>query len=357
MVRLYWEQKSTTFEHLEKHRQEYRNYFEQIEIIPESSEKGKDLLFWGENLAVLYHLLNHYEREVDLIYIDPPFFSGSNYHLEVLEEGKDEPYESVAYRDKWENNLEIYLEMLYQRLFLLRQLLSPTGLLFIHLDWHSSHYVKLILDELMGSEHFINEIIWYYYNKYSASKTNLPRAHDNIMVYSKGDTYTFNEIRIPRKKPIKQLKRVMVNGVLKNAKDKYGNVIYRIVDDKKADDVWRIPCMQPASKQWTGFPTQKHHKLLQQIIELGSNPGDLVLDIFCGSGTTLYAAEKLNRRWIGADISKYAIYLTRKRILEYKQNSSSKDSHSFEILTHLNENRRTLLASEFFQKQLNIKRK
>jgi DNA modification methylase len=149
----------------------------------------------------------------------------------------------------------------------------------------------------------------------------------------------------------------MVDGVLKNAKDENGNVVYRIVDDKKEDDVWRIPCMQPASKQWTGFPTQKHHKLLQRLIKLGSNPNDLILDVFCGSGTTLYAAEKLNRRWIGADISKFAIYLTRNRILESKKNHENEDSYSFEILTHLTQKKRDLLGLDFFQKDLQIKRK
>ncbi|GAI96530.1 unnamed protein product [marine sediment metagenome] len=111
----------------------------------------------------------------------------------------------------------------------------------------------------------------------------------------------------------------MVDGVLKNAKDEKGHVIYRVVKDKKMDDVWKIPCMQPASKEWTGFPTQKHHDLLERIIKIGSNEGDLVADFFCGSGTTLLVADKLNRRWIGSDISEYSIYLTRKRLLNYRK--------------------------------------
>lgn len=357
MVRLIWDNKPTDFKQFETKKEDYREYFTSIESFPNSSHAWKNKLFWGDNLKVLHYLLPSLQNEVDLIYIDPPFFSGTNYHLSVQEKGSGEIYETVAYRDKWENNLDLYLQMLYKRIYLLKKLLSPSGLLFIHLDWHSAHYIRLLLDEIFGSEKFINNIIWYYYNKYSASKTNLPRAHDDILVYSKGDTYTFNELRIPREEPIKQLKREMVDGVLKNAKDEDGNVIYRIVDDKKEDDVWRIPCMQPASKQWTGYPTQKHHKLLQRIIKLGSNPGDLILDVFCGAGTTLYAAEKLNRRWVGADISKFAIYLTRNRILEYKKEQERKKEYSFELLTHLTEKRKKLVDSNFFQKDLKITRK
>ena len=180
----------------------------------------------------------------------------------------------------------------------------------MHLDWHASHYIRVLLDEVFGKNKFVNNIIWYYYNKYSAGKKNLPRAYDNILVYSKSNNYTFNQIRLPREKPRKQLKREMVNGVLKNAKDENGHVIYRIVTDKKMDDVWKIPCLQPASKEWTGFPTQKHHKLLERIIKIGSNEGDLIADFFCGSGTSLVVAEKLKRRLSARDISEYSINLT-----------------------------------------------
>ena len=187
---------------------------------------------------------------------------------------------------------------------------------------------------------------WYYYNKYSAGKKALPRAHDDILVYSKTNKYELNEIRILREKPIKQLKREMVNGVLKNAKDENGKVIYRIVKDKKLDDVWKIPCMQPASKEWTGYPTQKHHDLLERIIQLGSNEGDLIADFFCGSGTTLMVAERLNRRWVGCDLSEYSIYLTLKRL--------EKSPKLFTCLTKTNEE---LIKSGFFENNLIIKRK
>jgi len=249
--------------------------------------------------------------------------------------------------------------MIYERLIIFKKLLAESGLLFIHLDWHASHYIKLILDEIFGENRFVNDIIWYYYNKYSAGKKNLPRAHDNILVYSKTNRYKLNEIRIPRKMPRKQLKRIMVNGVLKNLKDKNGHVVYRIVNDKKLDDVWKIPCLQPASKEWIGFPTQKHHELLKRIIQLGSNKGDLIADFFCGSGTTLLVADTLGRKWIGCDISKYSIYLTRKRLFSYRRDLThgQKSLHPISIYTNLNNEHKEIIKSGFFNKNIIIRRK
>ena len=367
MVKLNWVNKSDKNNDFEFLREKYKNYFKKIDNLSFNnkfnSNKGYTLkdwsnkLYWGDNLEVSYNLLNSLEEKIDLIYIDPPFYSGANYHIEIrYNQGK---FNTIAYYDKWHNDLDSYLQMLYERIKLFKRLLSKTGLLFIHLDWHATHYIKIILDEIFGPNRFINNIVWYYYNKYSAGKKNLPRAHDDILVYSKTNKYTFNELRIPRDKPIKQLKREMVNGVLKNVKNENGHVVYRIVKDKKMDDVWRIPCMQPASKEWTGFPTQKHHELLERIIKLGSNKGDLIADFFCGSGTTLLAAEKLNRRWIGCDISKYSIYLTRKRLIDYIENNKEtlKKIYPIEIYTHLNDEHIDIINSGFFEKDITIKRK
>jgi adenine specific DNA methylase Mod len=359
MVNLSWKNKRR-IENLEHKIQNHINYFQLIDLENDKKNNSidwpktqKNLLFWGDNLKVCYHLLNSLENQLKLIYIDPPFFSGSNYTIEINQHEKS--FESIAYEDRWNNNLDLYLQFLFKRLTLFKKLLSEDGLIFVHLDWHASHYIRMILDEIFGADNFINKIIWYYYNKYSASKTNLPRAHDEILLYSKSKNYSINEIRIPREKPRKQLKRVMVDGVLKNAKDKNGNVIYRIVKDKKLDDVWRIPCMQPASKQWTGYPTQKHHKLLERIIKLGSNEGDLIGDFFCGSGTTLYSAEKLKRNWIGSDTSKYSIYITLRRLINYSNEKSKNEN--FSLFTHITPKKEKIITSGFFRKNLTIKRK
>ncbi|NVM18147.1 MAG: site-specific DNA-methyltransferase [Candidatus Lokiarchaeota archaeon] len=362
MVKLIWENKKEFSNNISNLKSHYHAYFEEFDLnFPSnkriSNQERKNLLFWGDNLEVSYHLLNKFEEKIDLIYIDPPFFSGSNYAINVLE--GNNIHDSVAYFDCWNKDIDSYLQMLYERIVIFRRLLSKKGLIFIHLDWHASHYIKLILDEIFGKNRFINEIIWYYYNKYSAGKRNLPRAHDNILVYSKSSDFTLKEQRIPRKSPIKQLKREMVNGVLKNVKDENGHVIYRTVTDKKLDDVWKIPCLQPASKEWTGFPTQKHHDLLERIINIGSNKGDRVADFFCGSGTTLMVADKLNRRWIGCDISKYSIYLTRKRILKLRkiEQNPTNATNFIEFYTHIDEEKKKIINSGFFEKDLKIKRK
>ena len=360
MVKLIWENKKEFSCNIYNLKSQYRNYFEEFDLnFPNnkriSNQERKNLLFWGDNLEVSYHLLNNFENKIDLIYIDPPFFSGSNYTIKVLE--GNNTYDSIAYFDCWNKDIDSYLQMLYERIAIFKKLLSKKGLIFIHLDWHASHYVKLIFDEIFGKNRFINEIIWYYYNKYSAGKKKLPRAHDNILVYSKSSEFTFNEERIPRKKPIKQLKREMVNGVLKNAKDENGHVIYRTVTDKKIDDVWKIPCLQPASKEYTGFPTQKHHNLLERIIKIGSNEGDIVADFFCGSGTTLMVADKLDRRWIGCDSSEFSIYLTRKRLCDNRKSEKNQINKNtpFDIYTHLDEKKTSIISSGFFEKDLIIK--
>ena len=359
MVKLEWKNKQRNAEL--KHPQTYDDYFTEINLQKNQTEskreiKSSNLLFWGDNLQVLNFLNLDFKKKIDLIYIDPPFFSGSNYGIKIEYDG--ETFDSIAYRDHWDKDLDSYLQMLYERLVFFKELLSDKGLLFVHLDWHASHYIRVMLDEIFGENRFVNSIVWYYYNKYSAGKQNVPRAHDDILVYSKTNNYSLNELRIPRDKTIKQLKRVMVNGVLKNAKDENGHVIYRTVSDKKLDDVWKIPCMQPASKEWTGFPTQKHHKLLERILLLGSNEGDLVADFFCGSGTTLLTAEKLNRRWIGCDVSKFSIYLTRKRIMDYQQNlkNGKEVRNKFRIVTHLSDEKMQTINSGFFEKNIKFKR-
>ena len=362
MVNLTWKNKTDISSKLDDFKKKYYKKYEILSFnnitsnfndqITYDNSYWKNKLFWGDNLEVLLYLLDNLKSKINLIYIDPPFFSGNNYQIQIKE--SENLFEDIIYSDNWQKDIDSYLQMFYERLILMKKLLSNNGLIFVHLDWHATHYVKVLLDDIFGQSMFVNEIVWYYYNKYSAGKKNLPRAHDNILVYSKSKNYTFNEIRIPRKKPIKQLKRKMVNGVLKNVKGENGHVVYRIVNDKKLDDVWKIPCLQPASSEWTGFPTQKHHELIETIIKLGSNEQDLIADFFCGSGTTLLAAEKLKRRWIGSDISSYSIYLSRQRILKFKKKDKSK-TFPFEIITELTEKKKKIIQSGFFQKEIRIR--
>ncbi len=335
--------------------------FERVKLIRPINSSGEMInvwsnkLFWGDNKHVIFYLLSKFTDKINLIYIDPPFATGSNYILKIRLDGNI--IKEFGYKDNWGKNIDSYLQMMYERLILMKELLASNGLIIIHLDWHVSHYIRAILDEIFGKERFVNEIIWYYYNKYSAGKNNLPRAHDNILIYSKGRSYTFNELRLKRDKPIKQLMRESVNGVLKNVKDENGHVKYRIVHDKKADDVWKIPCIQPASSEWTGYPTQKHPMLLERLIQIGSNEGDLIADFFCGSGTTLQVAQRLNRKWIGCDISKYAISIAIQKFLKQRvRNTRNIDFYPIQLLAVKNEKTLKAIKSGFFNKTIEILR-
>lgn len=205
---------------------------------------------------------------------------------------------------------------MYERLIIMRELLSEKGCIYLHCDWHKGHYLKILMDELFGADNFINEITWYYYNKMAPKSACFPRTTDKILLYAKGSGYIFNTQYEKRDKPVKQLVRKFVDGKAINARDEDGNVMYKMSYEKRIDDVWKVSMLQPADKvEPVGYPTQKPEKLLERIILASSNPGDLVLDCFMGSGTTQAVAMKLGRRFIGADINLGAIQTTTKRLL------------------------------------------
>lgn len=300
----------------------------------------RNMLIWGDNKLILHSLLDTYRGKIDLVYIDPPFDVGADFTMEVqLGDEKDSVLkeqslmEAVAYRDTWGKGTDSYLHMMYERLSLIRELLSDKGSIYVHCDWRVNSLLRLIMNEIFGKENFRNQITWHYYNKYSAATTCYPRAHDDILFYTKSASAIFNEVREQREAPVKQLKRVNVGGVLKNARDEDGNILYQTSEDKKVDDVWRIPQLQPASSEWTGYSTQKHHDLLERIILASSNDDSIVADFFCGSGTTLAVAERFGRKWIGADLGRFGIHTTRKRMLQVQRelHSSGKPYRSFDV--------------------------
>ena len=277
-------------------------------------------IFWGDNLQVMSHLLKNYRGKVDLIYIDPPFDSRVEYKkkVEIKGIGRTETdssnFEEKQYGDIWTN--DEYLQFMYERLILMRELLSDRGCIYLHCDWHKGHYLKLLMDELFGADNFVNEITWYYYNKMAPKSACFPRTTDKILLYSKGPGYVFNTQYEKRDEPVKQLVRKFVDGKAINARDENGNVMYKMSYEKRIDDVWRISMLQPADKvEPVGYPTQKPEKLIERMILASSNPGDLILDCFMGSGTTQAVAMKLGRRFIGADINLGAIQTTTKRLL------------------------------------------
>ena len=280
-------------------------------------EGWKNKLIWGDNKYIMSSLMDKFAGKIDLIYIDPPFATGADFTF-TTQIGDDGPevtkeqsiIEEKAYRDTWGKGIDSYLQMIHDRLILMRELLADTGSIHVHLDWHVGDYVKVIMDEIFGRENFRNQVVWYYPHMTPARK-HLGRKHDVVLWYAKGDSYTFNvdEIREPYdEQTIKRYKKpVIFPGGYEAKMHEKG---------KLPDDVWRIPPIRNVSREKLDFPTQKPEALLERIIKGFSNEGDLVADFFCGSGTTLAVAEKLARRWLGADLSRYAIHVTRKRLLE-----------------------------------------
>lgn len=295
----------------------------------ELSSSGNDpewrnRLIWGDKKYVLPSLLPEFAGKVDLIYIDPPFDTGADFSFStMLPDSEDmltkEPsvLEQKAYRDTWGKGLDSYLPWFHETVVLLREFLHDSGSLYVHLDWHVGHYARAVLDEVFSSENFVNDITWYYYNKFAPVSRCFPRASDRIMVYAKSfGNHTFNKQEETRDVAVKQLKRKFIGGKAINVRDESGVVQYQEKTTRRVDDVWRISMLQPADHEENlRFPTQKPERLLDRIIKASSNEHSLVLDCFCGSGTTAAVAEKLNRRWIACDLGRFAIHTTRKRLL------------------------------------------
>lgn len=289
-------------------------------------EGWRNKLIWGDNLLVMGSLLEKFAGKIDLICIDPPFATGADFSFETpigdsgVEAYKDASIiEEKAYRDTWGAGIDSYLMMMSQRIALIRDLLSEEGSLFVHCDWHVGYMLRCLLDGEFGSDHFLNEVVWYYYNKFQGNVNRFASNHDVIFWYRKSDTYRFTpqKERRPEGK-VRQLKRAWdkEKGSIVNVKGPDGKVVYVETDERTVDDVWRISMLQPADKtENVGFPTQKPEALVRRIVEATSQPGSLVADFFCGSGTTLAVAEKLGRRWIGCDLSRWAIHVARKRLL------------------------------------------
>ena len=327
----------------------------------------KNLLIWGDNKLAMSSLLQgiklngdtiNLRGKIKLIYIDPPFATGADFSFktpmpDVWKEfmNKNEIVknpsimEEIAYRDMWggrtaEERIASYLNYMYERLMLMKELLADDGSIYVHLDYRMVHYVKLMMDEIFGRENFQNEIIWCYREAIN-SKKRWNRKHDVILFYTKSDKFTFNyrDVLEPHsEETIKKYRyvdeegrryRLMGRGlkdspirsqrdVPKEWEEKYPELVYRhyLPEGKLPVDYWLIDVINQASPERLAFPTQKPEKLLERIILASSNPGDIVADFFCGSGTTATVAEKLGRRWVCTDMSKYSIHVTRKRLLD-----------------------------------------
>lgn len=271
-----------------------------------TSERAAEGVFLADNLSVLGRLP---DACVDLVYIDPPFGTGQVRRLQSIRTGRGAKsragfagrsyaFEVVSahhYRD--DMALDDYVSFLYERLAEVHRVLRPTGSLYLHLDFHAVHYARLLLDELFGPEHFLNEVIWAY-DFGGRAKDRWPRKHDNILWYAKSSCWTFNREGIDRIP-------YMAPGLVGPEKAAAG---------KLPTDTWWLTIVPTNGSERTGYPTQKPVKLLERIVGASSNPGDLVADFFCGSGTTGVAAKNLGRRYLLVDDNPEAIEITERRL-------------------------------------------
>lgn len=287
---------------------------------------GANRLFFGDNLHIMRQLPS---ESIDLIYIDPPFFSGRNYNVIFGDKN-----EVRSFSDIWEGGMPGYLVWLNARLFEMKRLLKPTGSIYVHLDWHASHYVKVEMDKIFGYDSFINEIVWCY-GSGGASTDRFSRKHDVILFYSKSPNYTFN-----------------VDSVRESYTSAHKSATPKLVGEKTYEkmnplgripfDWWQIPILTNSSFERIGYPTQKPIELLQRIIDVSSNPGDVVADFFNGGGSLIAVAAGLrvkrerkttlstdgepiindkltyyttkHRRWVACDQSRIAVSITADRI-------------------------------------------
>lgn len=254
------------------------------------------------------------DQTIDLIYLDPPFFSQKDY------KSTSEEVENYSFCDKW-SSLDEYLSLIEKVLIESKRILKNTGSIFLHCDKHASHYLRCLLDKTFGPKNFQSEIIWTY-KRWSNSKKGLLNNHQNIYFYSKTKNFYFNTIMCnyspsTNVDQIMQLRERINNGKTAYKLDKSGNqILSNAKNGVPLSDIWDIPYLNPKAKERTGYPTQKPVILLERILEIASKEQDLILDPFCGSGTTLLAAKRTNRRYIGIDISKTAIKLSCKRLSE-----------------------------------------
>lgn len=292
-----------------------------------------NLMMHGECLSTCAYLKEQ-GIEVDLVYIDPPFASGADYAKKIyirrnplvqkamkeaeqnLDNEEMKEFEEKMYGDIWDK--ERYLNWMYENLMAIKSVMSENASIYVHLDYHIGHYVKILMDEIFGEENFRNEIVWHYYNKMQGNVNRFASNHDSIYFYSKSDKYEFTPIKEKRDQTAKQIKRVWNKETqrLVNAKDDNGRIIYIETDEKSIDDVWRMSMLQPADKEEPlDYATQKPEALLERIIKASSNEGMLVADFFGGSGVTAAVAHKLNRRFIHGDVNINSLQTARDRLV------------------------------------------
>jgi DNA modification methylase len=262
--------------------------------------KLQNVIYCGDNLDWLRKMP---DECVDLVYADPPFFSNKNYEV-IFDDGA----EIRSFKDRWQGGIYHYIGWMKERCVEIQRILKPTGSFYLHCDWHAGHYLKVMLDDVFGYNNFVNEIIWCYASG-GVSKRYFGKKHDNIYVYSKSKNYVFNTQYRP-----------YTEGTLKRGLTQYKkdlNEAYELHDEGAVMNDWWTditPLLSPTCFERLGYPTQKPLALLDRIIKASSNEGDIVLDPFCGCGTSTTSALQNNRHWIGIDVSPTACKLIKRRL-------------------------------------------
>ena len=307
----------------------------------------KNKLIWGDNLLVMGSLLEKFAGKIDLIYIDPPFATGADFSFTApIGDSGDQIFkeqsivEEIAYRDTWGKGSDSFIAMIYERLILMRNLLADDGSIYVHCDWRMNSLLRLVLDEVFGRDRLVNELIWHYKTFQGQTHSNFAKKHDNLYLYSKSDRYHYREqfdtefedtidsrrwaSYINERRQITGSKMPVHDSrfvrYLKKWKQKHGHdpgeddIVFE-VKGQPIDSVWHMKGLDPKSDEKVGYPTQKPEALLERIIKASSDETDLIADFFCGSGTALAVAEKHGRRWIGCDLGRWGIHVTRKRLL------------------------------------------
>ena len=277
-------------------------------------------IYWGDNLQVMSHLLKDYRGKIDLIYIDPPFDSKADYKKKIKLKGQSvesdqSTFEEKQYGDIWTN--DEYLQFMFERLTICLNLLSDTGSIYLHCDWHKSHHLRMLMDEVFGADHFLNEVVWQYYMGGKGTK-EFAKKHDNILVYVKNkSSYKFNKFNIKRYYDFKP-SLIDESANAQSGKDEIG--YWGMV---ACPDVWQIKGVFNMGSEYCNYPTQKPEALIERILTASTDKDDIVFDCFMGSGTTQAVAMKLGRRFIGADINLGAIQTTTKRLINVARDLNS----------------------------------
>ncbi len=287
-----------------------REFFKDLNPLKHDSQEPnrESIIYKSDNIYAIKDLIDRgYRGKLDLIYIDPPFFTMNNFNnkAEVLRAGERLVVEYWAYTDVWKDGFIEYIEMLTIRLFMMKELLSDRGSIYVHLDYRSVHYIKVVMDHIFGHDRFLNEIIWSYKSGGSSQK-QYSKKHDTILLYSKSENYIFNPQK--EKSYNRGYKPYRFKGV-KEYEDEKG--WYTLVNLK---DVWDINIIGRTSKERVGYGTQKPEELLERIILVSSNEGSLVGDFFAGSGTSAIVAEKNKRSWIVSDMGPASLATIIKRL-------------------------------------------